>query len=91
MKRNGPSLSIVNPLEVLRQRLLLELARRKMRVSANQIQANAKLLDTVGKRDVTAQVSDAEAKSNNMEFSRDNENNKSNENRLRSDVTGNTR
>ncbi|CAH0387298.1 unnamed protein product [Bemisia tabaci] len=47
---NGPSLSIVNPLEVLRQRLLLEIARRRMRQSEDQIQANRELLKTIGKR-----------------------------------------
>jgi hypothetical protein len=48
----GPSLSIVNPLDVLRQRLLLEIARRRMRQSQDQIQANREILQTIGKRDV---------------------------------------
>jgi hypothetical protein len=54
MKRTGavPSLSIVNPLDVLRQRLLLEIARRRMRQSQDQIQANREILQTIGKRDV---------------------------------------
>ncbi|XP_063224908.1 diuretic hormone 45 [Bacillus rossius redtenbacheri] len=47
----GPSLSIVNPLDVLRQRLLLVLARRRMRQSEEQIQANKELLEKIGKRD----------------------------------------
>ncbi|KDR14744.1 uncharacterized protein LOC110834220 isoform X2 [Zootermopsis nevadensis] len=53
MKRTGavPSLSIVNPLDVLRQRLLLEIARRRMRQSQDQIQANREMLQTIGKRD----------------------------------------
>jgi hypothetical protein len=48
----GPSLSIVNPLDVLRQRLLLEIARRRMRQSQDQIQANREILQTIGKREV---------------------------------------
>ncbi|XP_046393930.1 pupal cuticle protein 36 [Ischnura elegans] len=47
----GPSLSIVNPLDVLRQRLLLEIARRRMRESEDQIQANRELLKSIGKRE----------------------------------------
>ncbi|CAL8072061.1 unnamed protein product [Orchesella dallaii] len=46
----GPSLSIVNPLDVLRQRLLLEIARRKMRQSHNQIIANEEILRKIGRR-----------------------------------------
>ncbi|CAG2165585.1 unnamed protein product [Oppiella nova] len=48
----GPQLSIVNPLDVLRQRLLLELARRKMKENQDQIQANAEILKKIGKRSV---------------------------------------
>nr|P41538.1 RecName: Full=Diuretic hormone; Short=DH; AltName: Full=Diuretic peptide; Short=DP [Periplaneta americana]AAB25411.1 CRF-related diuretic peptide [Periplaneta americana=cockroaches, Peptide, 46 aa] [Periplaneta americana] len=44
---SGPSLSIVNPLDVLRQRLLLEIARRRMRQSQDQIQANREILQTI--------------------------------------------
>ncbi|KOB78000.1 Uncharacterized protein OBRU01_03209 [Operophtera brumata] len=46
-----PSLSISNPMEVLRQRLLLEVARKQMR-EANQRQAmaNRVFLQNVGKR-----------------------------------------
>lgn len=36
-KRSKPSLSIVNPLDVLRQRLLLEMARRQMRENSRQV------------------------------------------------------
>lgn len=36
-KRNKPSLSIVNPLDVLRQRLLLEIARRQMKENSRQV------------------------------------------------------
>ncbi|CAG7729126.1 unnamed protein product [Allacma fusca] len=50
-RRNaGPSLSIVNPLDVLRQRLLLEIARRRMIKSQNQILANAEILKNIGRR-----------------------------------------
>ncbi|XP_012274922.1 diuretic hormone 44 [Orussus abietinus] len=50
-KRIG-SLSIVNPLDVLRQRVLLELARRKMRQDQQQVDANRRFLETIGKRSV---------------------------------------
>ncbi|XP_067014533.1 diuretic hormone 44 [Anabrus simplex] len=51
VKRTGSqSLSIVAPLDVLRQRLLLELNRRRMRQSEGQIEANRKLLTSIGKR-----------------------------------------
>ena len=46
----GPQLSIVNPLDVLRQRLLLELARRRMKENQDQIQANAEILKKIGRR-----------------------------------------
>ncbi|KAK2588264.1 hypothetical protein KPH14_004293 [Odynerus spinipes] len=48
-KRIG-SLSIVNSLDVLRQRVLLELARRKALQDQRQIDANRRLLETIGKR-----------------------------------------
>nr|ADJ58572.1 seminal fluid protein HACP034 [Heliconius melpomene] len=50
-KRKMPPLSINNPMEVLRQRLLLEVARKQMR-EANQRQAvaNRVFLQNVGKR-----------------------------------------
>ncbi|XP_049887256.1 diuretic hormone 45 isoform X1 [Pectinophora gossypiella] len=50
-KRKMPSLSINNPMEVLRQRLMLEVARKQMR-EANQRQAvaNRLFLQNVGKR-----------------------------------------
>nr|AWT50600.1 neuropeptide DH45 [Diaphorina citri] len=49
-KNNGPSLSIVNPLDVLRQRLLLEIARRRQEKSQSQINENRKFLSSIGKR-----------------------------------------
>ena len=49
-KRNKPSLSIVNSLDVLRQRLLLEIARRQMRENARQVELNRAILKNVGKR-----------------------------------------
>lgn len=39
-KRTKPSLSIVNPLDVLRQRLLLEIARRQMRENSKQVNSS---------------------------------------------------
>lgn len=44
---NGPSLSIVNSLDVLRNRLLLEIARKKQLEGMNR---NRNLLSSVGKR-----------------------------------------
>lgn len=56
LKRTGlggsPSLSIVNPLDVLRQRLLLEIARRRMRQSEEKIHSNREWLMSIGKRSV---------------------------------------
>ncbi|XP_049798952.1 diuretic hormone 45 [Schistocerca nitens] len=46
----GPSLSIVNPMDVLRQRLLLEIARRRLRDAEEQIKANKDFLQQIGKR-----------------------------------------
>nr|BAO00945.1 CRF-related diuretic hormone 45 [Nilaparvata lugens] len=54
-RTNGPSLSIVNPLDVLRQRLLLEIARRRMRQSEDQVIANRQWLKTIGKRSLDQQ------------------------------------
>ncbi|XP_011497737.1 PREDICTED: uncharacterized protein LOC105362094 [Ceratosolen solmsi marchali] len=48
-KRIG-SLSIVNSVDVLRERVLLELARRKAMEDQRQISENRRLLDSVGKR-----------------------------------------
>ncbi|XP_073944596.1 corticotropin-releasing diuretic hormone 44 isoform X1 [Choristoneura fumiferana] len=50
-KRKMPSLSINNPMEVLRQRLMLEVARKQMReASQRQAVANRVFLQNVGKR-----------------------------------------
>ncbi|CAO1411895.1 unnamed protein product [Diamesa tonsa] len=51
-KRTKPSLSIVNPLDVLRQRIMLEMARRQMRENTKQVEMNKAILKTIGKRDV---------------------------------------
>lgn len=51
-KRIG-SLSIVNNLDVLRQRVLLELARRKALQDQRQVDENRRRLDIVGKRSVS--------------------------------------
>ncbi|CAG4923083.1 unnamed protein product [Colias eurytheme] len=54
-KRKMPSLSINNPMEVLRQRLLLEVARKQMReASQRQAVANRVFLQNVGKRGIWA-------------------------------------
>lgn len=44
------SLSVTNSLDVLRQRVLLELARRKALQDQKQIDANRRFLDNIGKR-----------------------------------------
>ncbi|XP_053693117.1 uncharacterized protein LOC128741366 [Sabethes cyaneus] len=49
-KRTKPSLSIVNPLDVLRQRIILEMARRQMRENTRQAEINKALLREIGKR-----------------------------------------
>ncbi|BES97104.1 body fluid secretion [Nesidiocoris tenuis] len=49
-KRTGPSLSVSNPIEVLRSRLLLEIARRRMQKDNQQVNTNRQLLTSVGKR-----------------------------------------
>ncbi|XP_011252434.1 diuretic hormone 44 [Camponotus floridanus] len=55
-KRIG-SLSIVNNLDVLRNRVMLELARRKQERDQRQIEENRRFLENIGKRSVP--VSDA--------------------------------
>ncbi|XP_046816608.1 diuretic hormone 44 [Vespa crabro] len=50
-KRIG-SLSIVNNFDVLRERILLEIARRKALQDQRQIDANRQILDSIGKRSV---------------------------------------
>ncbi|KAL6263912.1 diuretic hormone 44 [Pogonomyrmex barbatus] len=50
-KRIG-SLSIVNNLDVLRQRVLLELARRKALQDQRQVDENRRVLESIGKRSV---------------------------------------
>ncbi|KFM70959.1 Diuretic hormone 45, partial [Stegodyphus mimosarum] len=49
-RRKGPTLSVVNPLEILRQRLMLDLAQRRIHENQQQIVANAQLLENIGKR-----------------------------------------
>lgn len=51
-KRIG-SLSIVNNLDVLRQRVLLELARRKALQNQRQVDENRRFLESIGKRSVS--------------------------------------
>lgn len=51
-KRIG-SLSIVNNLDVLRQRVLLELARRKQLQDQRQVDENRRFLESIGKRSVS--------------------------------------
>lgn len=66
-RTNGPSLSIVNPLDVLRQRLLLEIARRRMRQSEDQVIANRQWLKTIGKRQIDQQSLREMEKSSDMD------------------------
>uniref|UniRef100_T1JNP7 Corticotropin-releasing factor domain-containing protein n=1 Tax=Strigamia maritima TaxID=126957 RepID=T1JNP7_STRMM len=54
-KRNdGTNLSIVNPVEVIRQRMMIDAARERQ----NQIDANAEMLREIGKRQPKAWRSD---------------------------------
>lgn len=55
MKRDGPPLSIVNPLDVLRQQLMLDMARQKMRENQNKIRQNHEYLKNLGKRSISFQ------------------------------------
>lgn len=48
-KRLG-SLSVMNSMDVLRQRVMLELARRKAMQDQMQVNANRRILDNIGKR-----------------------------------------
>ena len=48
----GPQLSVVSPLDVLRQQLIYELARRRIKENREKIQVNDQLLKTIGKRSV---------------------------------------
>jgi hypothetical protein len=48
----GPQLSVVSPLDVLRQQLIYELARRRIKENREKIQVNEQLLKTIGKRSV---------------------------------------
>lgn len=52
IKRFG-SLSIVNNLDVLRQRVMLELARRKALQDQRQVDENRRFLESIGKRSVS--------------------------------------
>ena len=59
----GPQLSVVSPLDVLRQRFMLEMARRKIKENKDQIQANAEILKNLGKRSIPdADLSNLNAK-----------------------------
>lgn len=55
-RRKGPTLSVVNPLEILRQRLMLDLARRKIHENQQQIVANAQFLENIGKRSTSTNL-----------------------------------
>ena len=45
-----PSLSITNPIDILRRRMFVEMARRKVRESEKQAQLNRQMLNFIGKR-----------------------------------------
>lgn len=46
----GPQLSVVSPLDVLRQQLMYELARRRIKENRDQIRVNEQFLKNLGKR-----------------------------------------
>jgi hypothetical protein len=48
----GPQLSVVSPLDVLRQQLIYELARRRIKENREQIEENEQILRNLGKRSV---------------------------------------
>ncbi|KAK4294621.1 hypothetical protein Pmani_032767 [Petrolisthes manimaculis] len=55
-RRSGLSLSIDASMKVLREALYLEIARKKQRQQLQRAQHNKALLNTIGKRDVSAQL-----------------------------------
>ncbi|XP_076306914.1 uncharacterized protein LOC143223198 [Tachypleus tridentatus] len=65
-RADRPSLSIVSPLDVLSQRLMLEMARRKMKQSQHQIMANAALLKHLGKRNLLPTQNDTDRSNDYM-------------------------
>lgn len=69
-KRIG-SLSIVNNLDVLRQRVLLELARRKQEQDLRQIAENRRVLESIGKRSVPGSDAGRIARSDKSRNDRD--------------------
>jgi len=62
-KRIG-SLSIVDNLDVLRQRYLLELARRKALQDQRQVGENRRVLETIGKRSAPGEYGSEDADRN---------------------------
>ncbi|KAI1290274.1 Diuretic hormone [Halotydeus destructor] len=48
----GPQVSVVAPLDVLRQQLIYELARRRMKEREEQFRANEEFIKSIGKRSV---------------------------------------
>ncbi|KAK3868204.1 hypothetical protein Pcinc_026392 [Petrolisthes cinctipes] len=55
-RRSGLSLSIDASMKVLREALYLEIARKKQRQQLQRAQHNKALLNSIGKRDVSAQL-----------------------------------
>ncbi|KAL7038054.1 hypothetical protein ACKWTF_009439 [Chironomus riparius] len=60
LKRTKPSLSIANPLDVLRQRVILEMARRQREKAIHQADINREILKTIGKRGNSLDYNDIE-------------------------------
>lgn len=60
LKRTKPSLSIVNPLDVLRQRVVLEMARRQRENAIKQAELNREILKSIGKRGNSMDYNDIE-------------------------------
>ncbi|XP_037082819.1 uncharacterized protein LOC119103400 [Pollicipes pollicipes] len=59
---SSPSLSIINPLDVLRRRVMLEMLRRRIRKNRLQISKNSDILARKGKRSTRTQL----ASNNNL-------------------------
>jgi len=51
-RTEGPQLSVVSPLDVLRQQLIYELARKRIKENREKLQMNEQLLKSLGKRSV---------------------------------------
>ena len=47
-RTEGPQLSVVSPLDILRDKLMLEMARRKIEQSKSQLKENVEIMKKIG-------------------------------------------